>query len=171
MRIERVAVGNQVVNAVAVGDQESPGIAFVAQAADVVFALEDQFGGAAVSVHLPGGGGGVAAYRDDVQDGGHEFALGEFIGDQAARRFREIIQAIDPLQFLAFGGDERNTAFRCAQGKGAHRRDAVVRRTVGPGVGELAVGVALQCEAHARTSSARCSPRGGGASSCLLCAM
>ena len=80
MRIERIAVADQVVNAIAVGDQQCRR----GQAADVFFTLENQVGVAVVGFNLPGTWRGKALYVDDTTDYRHELATGKLGFNQVA---------------------------------------------------------------------------------------
>ena len=72
MGVERRTVADQVVDAVAVGDQQLR----ARQPADVLLALEQQLAGAPAGADLPGAGAGEAGDGDDPVDFGNEFAAG-----------------------------------------------------------------------------------------------
>jgi hypothetical protein len=150
VRVERAAVANQVLDAVAVGDQQG----LCGEAANVFLALQDQFRFPAIGDDRPGAWRRVAGDFDDAFDDRHEFAAGEFAFDQLAPLGIKVGERIDPGQFVAVRIDQRDAFVRRADREGAYRQ-GFVRLAIAAGEDQFSECVAVKLEimrcAHSRS--------------------
>ncbi|MNT62487.1 hypothetical protein D3C72_2002120 [compost metagenome] len=121
-----------------VRDQERRG----ADAADVFLAFQHELRLAAVRVDMPGAWRGEAGHAFHARDLGHEFAPFQLFLQQAARRFRQGVDAVDPCHFLAIAQHQRNAFVGRLDGEGAHGRHAFKDLAVRVRHHQLAEGVA-----------------------------
>src|SRR3990167_8117788 len=143
MPVQRRGVFDAELHAVAPGNQQAGASA---QAADVFLGLGEEAGRAPVSLHLPGAGGGGAGYWNDFFESGHKLSHFQFSFDELAGGAWQLVQPVDPQQFVAVRSDQREPFGGCRDWEGPHRRGALVGRAVGQGQNQPTVWIARQGE-------------------------